>query len=1230
MGGESSVLPEVGGWPALTRTRLADRPSRAADHQAESRALVELCGNSARSSDDLLALLTERLVELCRAGSAIVVLFERDDGEATLRRCRAAAGALAGRDGEIEAGWVLPMDHAATGADEILAFSAADHVAATKAQPGAPVFDALAAPLAMNGACAGLAWVFSHHGDRRFDAEDGRLLAATTRVAATALGALVSRADLRASERRFQAMLTCAGPCAFWGTTDGAVLEAPGWEALTGQTPSEYRGWGWMDAVHPEDHQRAGASRTLALASGQPAHLDFRVRGRDGKWRWVSAYTAPVRDEPGAIVEWIGAITDVQELRTTKAALAETEIFHRLAAEAGRTGSWYMHLATSEFVLSPITAELFGLPPAQTGWPPEGWFPFVVPEDRDPLRSAVRQAIDTGSSFEVEFRIRRADGAERWLYSRGGVALGPAGEPVRVQGITVDMTESKTAQARRLAIPELADQIRDCVDPADIAATAARFIGETLGAARTGFGVLNPVTGAITLQRCWTPSNPTRAAADVSFTSYARRRKELESGEPVVVACDDEPGAGIVVCRPLTAEGGPMWLLYVEASSPGDWAGHDLAFIREAAERTRGAIDRRRVERELRKLATELEREVETRTADWSRLWRNSRDLLLVMNREGVFRAANPAWTAILGWSSEAVVGRNFTDFLHPGDHVAARASLVGGGDEVTPGFETRCRHRDGGYRWVSWVAALEGNLVYATGRHISAEKEAAAALARTQARSRTFFETSYQYRALVSLEGILLDVNTTALKSAATARDDVLGKPLWETPWFTQTDGVPEAVREAVASAAAGETRREDIYLKLPALGWRWLDFTLRPLVDALGGTLGVVLEAVDITDRRHAEMALRQSQKLEAIGQLTGGVAHDFNNLLTPIIGGLDLLHRRAVGGDRDRRLIEGALQSAERAKVLVQRLLAFARRQPLQTRPVDVASLVRGIADLVASTSGPRIRVLTDAPDGLPLARADDNQLEMAILNLSVNARDAMPDGGSLKLSVITETVGAGNRSELAPGDYVRLSVADTGTGMDEGTLARAVEPFFSTKGHGRGTGLGLSMVHGLASQLGGGLVITSAPDSGTTVDLWLPVSGDEADHVAATRSTPFHGVSGPAGAALLVDDESLARASTAAMLSEMGYDVIQASSGEEALSALFSGVPFDLLITDHLMPGMSGAELAETFREHWPMTPVLIITGYADTLPPGLPHLTKPFRRADLAASLAALQASLAVP
>ena len=440
---------------------------------------------------------------------------------------------------------------------------------------------------------------------------------------------------------------------------------------------------------------------------------------------------------------------------------------------------------------------------------------------------------------------------------------------------------------------------------------------------------------------------------------------------------------------------------------------------------------------------------------------------------------------------------------------------------------------------------------------------------------------------------------------------------------------------QQDVAKAAWGRALAGESFTKISEFGdsdreKRVYEMKFEVLHDLDGNQTGAFLMGRDVTERvgeqarlREAEEQLRQSQKMESMGQLTGGVAHDFNNLLTPIIGSLDMLQRRGVGTERERRLIGGALQSAERAKVLVQRLLAFARRQPLQSKSVEIGALVEGMATLIVSTLGPTIDVRVEIEPDLPPALADSNQVEMALLNLSVNARDAMPNGGQLTIAAHRDEIAASARSDMKPGVYVRLSVIDTGTGMDEATLNRAVEPFFSTKGVGQGTGLGLSMVHGLAAQLGGGMNIESTRGRGTKVDLWLPVSPSKAEEKSIGSRHSGTGIG--RGAALLVDDDDLVRMSTADMLTDLGFDVVEARSAEEALELMEQGAAPDVLVTDHIMPGMTGAELVKAARKLKPGLPVLVVSAYAevDGIAPDLPRLTKPFRNAELAESLSSL-------
>jgi signal transduction histidine kinase/ActR/RegA family two-component response regulator len=371
---------------------------------------------------------------------------------------------------------------------------------------------------------------------------------------------------------------------------------------------------------------------------------------------------------------------------------------------------------------------------------------------------------------------------------------------------------------------------------------------------------------------------------------------------------------------------------------------------------------------------------------------------------------------------------------------------------------------------------------------------------------------------------------------------------------------------------------------------------------------------------EREEALQKLHEMRKLETIGQLTGGVAHDFNNLLMPILGNLEMLGRKFPDDPRSQRMIANALDAAERARTLISRLLAFARRQNLEALPVDIAALVRGIMDLMRRSLGPQIEINLDIADDLPAAIIDPNQFELALLNLAVNSRDAMPDGGQLVIAISLETLKK-DSEDLKSGEYIRVTLTDTGSGMDEATLQRAIEPFYSTKGVGKGRGLGLSMVYGLAAQSGGTLRLRSRPGEGTTAELLLPatvrVAGamkDSANEMPS-RGRPL--------SILLVDDEELVRKGTAEMLADLGHSVTEAGSAAAAI-ALLGASEFDLIVTDYLMPRTNGLELVEDARSTRPGLAAIIITGFAN-LPKeraaDLVLLPKPFRQAELARALA---------
>jgi PAS domain S-box-containing protein len=458
-------------------------------------------------------------------------------------------------------------------------------------------------------------------------------------------------------------------------------------------------------------------------------------------------------------------------------------------------------------------------------------------------------------------------------------------------------------------------------------------------------------------------------------------------------------------------------------------------------------------------------------------------------------------------------------------------------------------------------------------------------------------------------------------------AREEAVGRPFAAEHWW------PEAaerarVAEAIAAAARGEPQRYQTTAS-GAGAVVAVDFSLRPVRDAAGRVELLVAEGHDVTELKAAEARLHEAQKTEMLGQLTGGVAHDFNNLLMAVLGNLALLRKRLPEDPRLLRLVDGAQQGAERGAALTQRLLAFARRQELRPEPVDLAALVRGVAPLLERSAGPGVRVTLDLPEGLAPALADANQLELALLNLVVNARDAMPGGGEIRISAEARTAPAADAPAALPaGAYLVLAVRDAGQGMDAATLSRATEPFFTTKGPGRGSGLGLSMVQGLAAQSGGGLALRSRPGQGTEAAIWLPRSAEPVREVRAAPPAPPAPapVATPARAGslvLVVDDDPLVAAGTVMMLEDLGYRTAGAASGDAALRRLAEAPAIDLVVTDHAMPGMTGLELAERLRRERPGLPVVLATGYADLAggPAWLPRLDKPYRQEELAATVA---------
>ncbi len=512
---------------------------------------------------------------------------------------------------------------------------------------------------------------------------------------------------------------------------------------------------------------------------------------------------------------------------------------------------------------------------------------------------------------------------------------------------------------------------------------------------------------------------------------------------------------------------------------------------------------------------------------------------------------------------------------------------------------------------------------VEARTRDLAAARDA---LVERETRLRALFDSTFQFIGLLTPDGTLLEANETALAFGGLTREQAVGRPFWTLSWWDTGEAEQARLRAAIAAAAEGEPQRYEAVVRGKGGRLATIDFSLRPMRDPQGRITLLMPEGHDLTELKAAEARLRESQKMEALGQLTGGVAHDFNNLLMAVLGNLALLRKRLPEEPRLLRLIDGAQQGAERGAALTQRLLAFARRQELRPQPLDMRELVAGLRSLLERSAGPTTTLRIAVPEGLPPALADANQLELALLNLVVNARDAMPAGGVVEITAgSAEAPGPGAPARLLAGRYLRLEVRDTGTGMDPQVLARATEPFFTTKGAGHGSGLGLSMVQGLAEQSGGGLALSSRPGAGTTVAIWLPIA-EGAALAEPAQPRLAAGPRAPACRVLVVDDDPLVLAGTAMMLEDLGHRAVAAASAAEALALLAAQPGFDLVLTDFAMPGMTGLELAEQLRRDRPGLPVALVTGFAE-LPASagawLTRMAKPYRQEELADLVARL-------
>ncbi|MBM6592967.1 PAS domain-containing protein [Microvirga pudoricolor] len=817
--------------------------------------------------------------------------------------------------------------------------------------------------------------------------------------------------------------------------------------------------------IVPEDKHLISneISRSVGTAD---SYAEYRVRQPStGRIRWIARQAEFVRDPAGKPIRLVGASQDITARKEAENALrvSKERLSHALNA-AGMVGTWDWHIPTDTFYSDAKFAEMYSVDPAkaESGARLSEYLAGVHPDDIPRITESIEHTLRTGEPYSQEYRLLHKDGTIRWIIARGECHYDAMGRPVRFPGAVVDVTDRKQAE---LALVESEGRFRNMADhaPALIwACDANRKVAFANRRYETDFGV-SPEQLA---RGGW--HEMVHGDDESAFAASFREAFEARAIFRAEVRVWDRYKR----LRWLRCEGVPRF----------DETGEFLGYVGCNVD-----ITEARLARDM------LAAEVEQRTRELESVWRVSRDLFCVVGPDGTYRSVNPAWTEVLGYRPEELVGIPHTALVHPDDAEAVLAAFERLPRVGTIEVDLRIRLKSGEYRWFNWTGVADEGVYYAAGR---------------------------------------------------------------------------------------------------------------------------------DIDLRKQLEEQLRQSQKMEAVGQLTGGIAHDFNNLLTGIIGSLDLMQTRMAQGRYDtlERYAKAAVSSANRAAALTHRLLAFARRQPLDPKPVNVNQLVTSMEDLLRRSLGETITLELVTSGGLWLTLCDPNQLENALLNLVINGRDAMPEGGKLIIETANahlDNVYAAAQRDVTPGQYVCLCVSDTGAGMSADVIARAFDPFFTTKPIGQGTGLGLSMVYGFAKQSEGHARIYSELGEGTTIRLYLPRYRGKVEGEAAPAPEPMPRAE-DGEVVLVVEDEPVVRGLVVDILKDLGYRAIEASDGPSGLRALESDLRVDLLVTDVGLPGLNGRELADKAREKRPSLKVLFITGYAENaaiasgfLAPGMEMITKPF-------------------
>ncbi len=834
-----------------------------------------------------------------------------------------------------------------------------------------------------------------------------------------------------------------------------------------------------------------------------------------------------------------------------------------------------------------------------------------------------------------------------WLNLDYSPVVGEDGKPAGVIAIVVETTKRVRAEARLRFLDALGVATATGTDAAAILATTLRMVGEQMDVTVCAYADMDADQDGFTVRDDWTAPGAKPTVGRYRLSGFgAAAREFMAAGRPLIVndiveSLPPQPAAALLgigsasmICMPLVKNGRLTSLLAVHDKAPRRWRGHEVALLREVADRAWAHIQRTGVEAEL---AVSEQNFATLARAMPNHVWTARPDGLLDWFNERVY--------AYSGARAGSLDGADWGSMVHPDDlPVAAGRWAAALADRAAYEAEFRLRRADGEWRWhIARAVPIKGSFDevvrwIGTNTDIQDQKEVAETLAdingelerrveaRTQERDRSW-RLSRDLQVVARADGTLEAVNARWTDLLGWAPDELVGQQFTS---FVHPDDLEVTLRSFAAVLDRPLTTPFAYRFRHQDGSYRWIGWTAAfedGRIYAVGRDLTVEREQVE--ELKRTEEALRQAQKMEAVGQLTGGLAHDFNNLLTGMMGNLELLQARIARGRYDDvdRFVSSAQGAGRRAAALTQRLLAFSRRQTLDPKPTDVNRLVLGMEELLRRTVGPATEIEIVGSAGLWNANIDAGQLENALLNLCINGRDAMPDGGRLTIETANKWLDerGAKQHDLDPGQYLSLCVTDTGAGMSPETKERAFEPFFTTKPLGQGTGLGLSMIYGFARQSGGQVRIYSEEGCGTTVCIYLPRHlGDAAVAEDALATQTAAGAAGKT--VLVVDDEPTIRHLIDEVLDERGYTVIGAADGAAGLKVLQSGARIDLLITDVGLPnGMNGRQVADAARALRPELKVLFITGYAENAAVGNGHLdvgmellTKPFSMDDLVA------------